>query len=110
MRRQIWWISALVVLAMSVPLARQGEQTNPLQGNAQAIDQGQQLFRLSCASCHGLNAKGMRGPDLTTGQWARGGTDAQLFRTIMQGIPRTDMPGAQNADATPDQVWAVIAY
>ena len=52
----------------------------------------------------------LRGPDLTTGQWARGGSDAQLFRTIMQGIPGTDMPGAQNADATPDQVWAVIAY
>ena len=45
----------------------------------------------------------VRGPDLTTGQWSRGGTDAQLFRTIMQGIPGTDMPGAQNADATPDQ-------
>jgi putative heme-binding domain-containing protein len=28
----------------------------------------------------------------------------------MQGIPGTDMPGAQYADATPDQVWAVIAY
>ena len=35
---------------------------------------------------------------------------AQLFRTIMQGIPGTDMPGAQISDATPDQVWAVIAY
>ena len=28
----------------------------------------------------------------------------------MQGIPGTDMPGAQIGDATPDQVWAVIAY
>ena len=111
MRKLTGWTSALVVvLAARALLAQQGDATNPLQGNAQAIDQGLQLFRLSCASCHGLNAKGVRGPDLTTGQWARGGTDAQLFRTIMQGIPGTDMPGAQNADATPDQVWAVIAY
>jgi putative heme-binding domain-containing protein len=110
MRNLTWWTSALVVLVISAPLAWQGDQTNPLQGNAQAIDQGQQLFRLSCASCHGLNAKGLRGPDLTTGQFARGGSDPQLFRTIMQGIPGTDMPGAQFADATPEQVWAVIAY
>ena len=111
MRTLTWWTLTFgIALAASAPVAQQAGATNPLQGNAQAIDQGQQLFRLSCASCHGLNAKGLRGPDLTTGQWARGGSDAQLFRTIMQGIPGTDMPGAQNADATPDQVWAVIAY
>jgi len=111
MRTLTWWIVAFgVALATSVPRAQQAEATNPLQGNAQAIDQGLQLFRSSCASCHGLNAKGLRGPDLTTGQWTRGGSDAQLFRTIMQGIPGTDMPGAQFSDATPDQVWAVIAY
>jgi putative heme-binding domain-containing protein len=110
MRTLTWSTLALVVLATSVSLAQQGEPTNPFQGNAQAIDQGLQLFRLSCASCHGLNAKGLRGPDLTTGQWTRGGSDGQLFRTIMQGIPGTDMPGAQIGDATPDQVWALIAY
>ncbi len=111
MRMATWSTLAIViVLSSKVSLAQQGEPTNPLHGNAQAIDQGQQLFRLSCASCHGLNAKGLRGPDLTTGQWIRGGSDAQLFRTIMQGIPGTDMPGAQIGDATSDQVWAVIAY
>lgn len=111
MSKLTWWALALVVaLAARASLAQQAEATNPVQGNAQAIDQGLQLFRSSCASCHGLNAKGLRGPDLTTGQWARGGSDAQLFRTIMQGIPGTDMPGAQYSDATPDQVWAVIAY
>jgi putative heme-binding domain-containing protein len=111
MRMATWsTLAVVIVLSAKVSLAQQGETTNPLQGNAQAIDQGQQLFRLSCASCHGLNAKGLRGPDLTAGQWRRGGSDAQLFRTIMQGIPGTDMPGAQIGDATPDQVWAVIAY
>ena len=111
MRTLTWWTLTFgFALAASAPGAQQAGATNPFQGNAQAIGQGLQLFRSSCASCHGLNAKGVRGPDLTTGQWARGGTDAQLFRTIMQGIPGTDMPGAQNADATPDQVWAVIAY
>lgn len=101
---------ALLAAGVLPGRAQQGEPTNPFQGNAQAIEQGEQLFRLSCASCHGLNAKGSRGPDLTTGQWVHGGTDARLFSVIMQGVPGTDMPGAQNSDATPDQVWALIAY
>jgi putative heme-binding domain-containing protein len=100
----------VLLSAVSHGSAQQGEPKNPVAGNAQAIDQGQQLFRLSCASCHGLNAKGTRGPDLTTGQWTRGGSDAQLFGVIMRGIPGTDMLAAQASDTTEDQVWALIAY
>jgi putative heme-binding domain-containing protein len=110
MRKLTWWTMAAVVVLATGKLFAQAELTNPVQGNAQAIEQGLQLFRLSCSSCHGLNAKGLRGPDLTTGQFVRGGSDGQLFRTIMQGIPGTDMPGAQYSDATPDQVWALVAY
>src|SRR5512134_3849702 len=110
MRTLTWMMLAVVPAAGVVSAVAQQVETNPLQGNPQAIEQGLQMFRLSCASCHGLNAKGLRGPDLTTGQWTRGGSDGQLFRTIMQGIPGTDMPGAQFADATPDQVWALVAY
>jgi mono/diheme cytochrome c family protein len=100
----------LLAAGMPLALAQEDARNNPRQGDPQAIEQDQQHFRSSCDSCHGLNATGLRGPDLTTGQWARGGSDAQLFRTIMQGIPGTEMPAAQNFDATPDQVWAVIAY
>jgi putative heme-binding domain-containing protein len=110
MRKLTWTMAAVVVLATGILSAQQAEPANPVQGNAQAIEQGLQLFRMSCASCHGLNAKGLRGPDLTTGQFIRGGSDGQLFRTIMQGIPGTDMPGAQYSDATPDQVWALVSY
>src|SRR5688500_18050602 len=80
--RKVTWPTMVLVLVWGsevLPgLAQQGEPTNPFQGNAEAIEQGHQLFKLSCASCHGLNAKGSRGPDLTTGQWVHGGTDAQL--------------------------------
>ena len=59
MRTLTWWTLAFaIVLVTSAPRTQQGEATNPFQGNAQAIGQGLQLFRSSCASCHGLNAKG----------------------------------------------------
>src|SRR5688500_1177603 len=68
-------------------------QTNPLAGDAKAIEQGRNMFRGRCAVCHGMDAKGYRGTDLTTGEWLHGGSDAQLFRTIARGVPGTEMPG-----------------
>ena len=52
--------------------------TNPLAGDAAAIRQGQNIYRGRCAVCHGIDAKGYRGSDLTTGDWVHGGSDAQI--------------------------------
>lgn len=83
-------------------------QVNPLTGNAKAIDQGRNMFRGRCAVCHGVDAKGYRGTDLTSGEWMHGGTDADLLRTIKKGVPGTEMPG--NPNMSDDEVWMVIAY
>src|SRR5438132_1656755 len=56
------------------------------------IAAGQKLFQKSCTSCHGENAKGGRGPDLTTGQWRWGGSDSKILQNILSGIPGTQMP------------------
>src|SRR6185436_12962560 len=53
---------------------------------------GQKLFQKSCTSCHGENANGGRGTDLTTGQWRWGGSTAALTQNIIAGIPGTQMP------------------
>ena len=52
---------------------------NPLSGDPKAITQGAVLFRQECTFCHGVAAHGgMRAPDLTTGSWSHGGSDAEL--------------------------------
>src|SRR5439155_26136493 len=59
--------------------ATRGEQRptkNPLEGNAQAISNGGAMFRTRCAGCHGPDARGYVGPDLT-GVWLAGNTDDQ---------------------------------
>jgi putative heme-binding domain-containing protein len=81
---------------------------NPLAGNAEAIHQGRNIFRGRCAVCHGIDAKGYRGSDLTTGEWVHGGSDAKLFTTISGGVPGTEMPG--NVNMSPEEVWMVVAY
>ena len=82
--------------------------TNPLAGNTDAIQSGMGIFRSRCADCHGMDARGVRGPDLTQ-VWASGRTDGGLFRTLRRGVPGTEMPsvGVRTPD---DEVWKILAY
>ena len=82
---------------------------NPLEGNADAITAGMGAYRVRCADCHGMDARGIRGPDISQ-VWARGRTDAALFRTIRNGVPNTEMP-AHPAPRTSDlDIWRILAY
>jgi cytochrome c oxidase cbb3-type subunit III len=75
---------------------------------AAAIKEGASLFRGNCSPCHGLGGRGGgRGPDLTSGRWTHGSTDAAIFRTITQGVPGTEMPTNGLEDS---EIWAIIAY
>lgn len=82
---------------------------NPYSGNAKEVDVGRGLFRILCAPCHGITAKGGRGPDLTTGVYNNGNTDKDLFRVIGHGVSGTEMPGYA-ARFGEDNVWRLIAY
>ena len=57
-----------------------------------AVNEGAKLFAQNCSACHGDTAKGGRGSDLTTGQWKHGGSDEEIIRNTMKGIPGTQMP------------------
>lgn len=96
------------MLILPLGAAAQEKQTNPFIGDQKAIDQGRAVYRGRCAACHGMDAKGYRGPDLTTGEWIHGGSDVQLFKTVKSGVPGTEMPG--NGNMLEDEVWRVLAY
>lgn len=88
---------------------------NPLAADPQAAKLGEFQFRSNCAFCHGLGARGGgRGPDLTRAQKRHGNSDADLFRTINEGVPGTAMPpnGAtqQGVGMTETEIWQVITY
>ena len=84
------------------------EKHNPFTGDPKAITQGAVLFRQECVFCHGVAARGgMRGPDLTTGSWTHGGSDAELVRTITAGVPGTAMPPNK---LTEEEIWQIVAY
>jgi cytochrome c oxidase cbb3-type subunit 3 len=91
------------------------QDSNPLANDPKAAKFGEFQFRSNCAFCHGLGARGGgRGPDLTRAQKRHGNSDADLFRTINEGVPGTAMPpnGAtqQGVGMTETEIWQVIAY
>ena len=84
------------------------KKDNPLAGDAAAIKEGASLFRADCSPCHGLNARGGgRGPDLTSGLWTHGGSDAAIFQTISQGVSGTEMPANTFEDS---ETWTLVAF
>ena len=98
----------LGMLIASPSAMAQQTGTNSAKTKATSIKEGASLFRGNCSPCHGLNARGGgRGPDLTSGRWTHGSTDAAIFRTISQGVPGTDMPANGFEDS---EIWAIIAY
>jgi putative heme-binding domain-containing protein len=121
MRRAMRWLAFVVLisggarLAAGVPMpAQQPPEKNPTAnnphlGNAQSIRSGMALYRIRCADCHGLDAKGYRGPDLTA-LLSGDTTDERLFHTIRNGVPGTDMPATRELDTPDNDLLMIIAY
>jgi putative heme-binding domain-containing protein len=71
-----------------------------------AVSRGAGLFRERCAECHGADAKGVAGHDLTR-LWSAGATDARVLQTIRNGVPNTLMPSSTAPD---EELRAMVAY
>jgi cytochrome c oxidase cbb3-type subunit 3 len=116
MARVPLWATLVVLVPLSVRAGAQAGAAptkieaarNPFSGDATAATQGAVLFRQECVFCHGVSARGgMRGPDLTTGSWTHGGSDAEIARTISEGIPGTRMPPNRLSE---EEIWQIVTY
>jgi cytochrome c oxidase cbb3-type subunit 3 len=91
------------------------DDRNPLAGDPKAAKAGEYEFRINCALCHGLGARGGgRGPDLTRAQKKHTHSDAEMFQVISNGIPGTAMPAngtnGQGVGMTDEEIWQIITY
>ena len=91
------------------------QEKNPHAGDANIAKLGEYQFRLNCAFCHGLGARGGgRGPDLTRAQKRHGSSDAEIFHNIHDGIAGTAMPAATNGGIgvgmSDEEIWQVVTY
>jgi cytochrome c oxidase cbb3-type subunit 3 len=104
-----------IAFLLLVAGAVSAQEKNPFAGDAKAAKLGESQFRINCAFCHGLGARGGgRGPDLTRTQKKHGSTDEELYHTINEGLPGTAMPAngttGQGVGMTAEEVWEVITY
>ena len=77
--------------------------------NQAVVDAGATRFTRSCASCHGDQAQGLIGPNLTDDRWLHGGSVEQMFQTIAKGWPSKGMP-PWGRTLKPDELAALVSY
>jgi putative heme-binding domain-containing protein len=99
-------VKAPIVLALLSILSAGAQTTSPRFTPADR-DAGAKIFRSHCSPCHGLRGTGGLGPDLTSGSFFHGSSDADLFRNIADGIPGTAMSGVFFEGT---QVWQIVAF
>ncbi len=97
---------AFLVLAGAASAPASAEQRNPFEGDEAAIRIGSALFAGRCADCHGPDARGRLGPDLTL-RWARGESDESAFLVVRNGVAGSSMPPSTAPDS---ELWAIVAY
>jgi putative heme-binding domain-containing protein len=101
-----YWPFPSLLLAATVLMSR-AEQLETGSTSPGELDQGKRLYAVHCASCHGPNGEGSRGPTLAQPKLPRAPEDASLARIITSGISGTEMPRARLERA---DVMLLVAY
>ena len=111
-------LSVLLALAAVLGACPAMAQTPPAVTPA-VIAQGDSIFhgKGNCYACHGTNAQGAVGPNLTDAEWIHsdGSYDA-IVKQVTTGVPKEQsksgipMPPKGGSTITDDEVKAVAAY
>ena len=116
-RTRLGLLLAFAVVLGARPAAAQAP--TPAGVTPAAIAQGDSIFHGSgnCYACHGANAQGAVGPNLTDAEWIHsdGSYDA-IVKQVTTGVTAEEskskipMPPKGGSSITDDQVKAVAAY
>lgn len=85
------------------------ENNVTLLTDAADISKGKEIFTVNCTPCHGPDAGGTVGPNLTDKFWIHGGGIKNVFKTIKNGVPAKGMI-AWSTLLTPKQMQQVGSY
>jgi mono/diheme cytochrome c family protein len=97
-------------LLLAGPFCAADELKNPFDRNAEAAAQGKELFhKMGCYACHGHEAEGAVGPDLTDDEWIFRPTDSMIFNTIAKGRRGTTMAPFGD-QLQPEEIWKIVEF
>ena len=74
-----------------------------------SLSAGENIFKSNCVPCHGPEAGGVIGPNLTDDYWIHGGGIKNIFHTISYGVPAKGMISWQ-MQLNSKQIQEVASY
>jgi mono/diheme cytochrome c family protein len=103
---------------------QKGPRKNPVPVSDTSVKAGRSVYARYCRSCHGLLGKGdgvaapagAKPANLVDEKWDHGGTDAQIFASIKNGIKRTppaDPPFFMEpwgGKVTDEEIWHTVNF
>lgn len=86
----------LAMTAHEQNVNRNSDEVDPneilaLSHNSAALLEAKTLFLSNCMACHGANAQGVIGPNLTDNYWIHGGKPGDIVNVITKGVPEKGM-------------------
>jgi cbb3-type cytochrome c oxidase subunit III len=111
-------VAAFALLGVGQAVAQE-KAAAPAGVTPAAIAKGDTIFHKAglCYACHGTNAEGAVGPNLTDAEWLHGdGSYDMIVATVTSGVPADKakkgipMPPKGGSSITDDEVKAVAAY
>ena len=98
-------------------LFRSADPKKPPEKTSQLLEKGRKAYEVNCVICHGKTGDG-KGPtgkalkppprDFTKGDFKKGGSAEELFKTVSNGLPGSAM--APWGHLKEEQRWALVFY
>lgn len=120
LRTRLGLVAGLVLVLQAGVVGRTAAQEPaPAAAPAATIAKGDSVFHTTgmCYACHGTNAQGTVGPNLTDKEWIHGdGSIEMITATVTSGIPKENsksgimMPPKGGSSISDEDVKAVAAY
>jgi len=89
----------------------------PWVENPALVEHGQKIYKQNCAICHGESGKGDGAAgaalvppprNFVEGKWKKGGSSADLFATLQNGLPGSSMASFKHLPKV--DRWALVQY
>ena len=116
-RVMLYGAGLLFAMALVFPLYRWIEPTNRAEARDEQLlslqQQGEELFDISCSSCHGIAGEGGLGPALNSKQFLTSATDEQAAQLIAVGVPGSQMSAYSQeygGPLTTEQIRAITTF
>ena len=95
-----------ILLFAAGTLCAQTRGSNPFTSEKDTAE-GKRLYGFYCVVCHGMDGTSGRGARLASSYRKHGSSDREMFRTIADGVPGTEMSGHWIEE---DEIWKIISF